>query len=116
MALQIKIVDTEFNEHEYFVSDYSGIQVSDNNDGRFVDIDDSYDFLDHNGLDHIKDAIDRMDYTPADLGYDISDYIERDDFYEDCSLVEHFDDVEDNGYEVENLIKHLVSKGLVKPL
>lgn len=116
MAIQIKIIDTEFNEHEYFVSDYSGIRVSENNDGRFRDIDDLWESeaVDKLTASDISSIIYERDYSLDDLGIDVGDYIDHDDFYEEVTVAEHFNEVVvegENEYELKQLIKAMEKAG-----
>lgn len=116
MAIQIKIIDTEFNEHEYFVSDYSGIRISENNDGRFRDIDDLWEDEAINKITagDIGTIIFEREYDLDDLGIDIDDYIDNDTIYDKISVAEHFNDVVvegENDYELKRLIRAMEKAG-----
>lgn len=113
MAIQIKVVDTNFNEHFHVVEDVSFIYYSDNNDGLYRKNYEDYhnDQIENLSLADVKEAIDYHDWNIEDLGFDLDNY--EDQILENASEYEIWDLLKRNrGYcSLDDIIKRMKKEG-----
>lgn len=103
MANSVKIIDSNRNEHTLFVNDVENdIMYSKNNDGRY------YPFINDPSsytLAQVKEALEYLDATPEDLGYDMDDY--KDDILDDLDSFDVYDLFRYNSYMLKEVMNRL---------
>lgn len=100
MAQQIKVIDTQLNEHYIFAKE-NGIFFSKDNDGRYKQSLFEYYIKNDLSLDDIIEIIEERDYTKKDLNLD-------DSFMDDVDLSEY--DLSDICEELEYRLSYQFDK------
>ncbi len=106
MANSVKIIDSNRNEHTLFVNDVENdIMYSKNNDGRYHPfINDPSEFT----LAQVKEALDYLDVTPEDLGYDMDDY--KDDILDALDSFDVYNLFRNDRYMLKEVMNRLYEK------
>jgi hypothetical protein len=112
MAKQIKVVDTNGNEHFFLINSEADIYFSFENNGLYRKNYEDYrdEFLEDISLDDIRQAISFHDYSIEDLGFDRWDYEE--DVLSDASVYDLYKAIK-NYSPIEELIKYMEKDGYI---